>query len=62
MALVRLSLHLTPQQIERLKRMAKRDGRSMAEHARNAVDAYLDEGGWKEVKEVWAQEKTSPAE
>jgi predicted DNA-binding protein len=42
MGLHRVNFHLTDQQRERLRRLSKLDGRSVAELIRIAIDAYLD--------------------
>ena len=44
MAAVRTQVYLTAQQRERLDELAKRDGRSLASHIREALDQYLGEG------------------
>lgn len=40
----RTQVLLSPQQIERLKRIAARDGRSVGAVIRDAVDSYIDPG------------------
>ena len=40
----RTQVLLSPQQVERLKRIAARDGRSVGAVIRDAVDSYVDPG------------------
>ena len=40
----RTQVLLSPQQVERLKRIAGRDGRSVGAVIRDAVDSYVDPG------------------
>jgi predicted DNA-binding protein len=40
----RTQVLLSPQQVEKLKRIAARDGRSVGAVIRDAVDAYVDPG------------------
>ena len=40
----RTQVLLSPQQLERLKRIAARDGRSVGAIIRDAVDSYVDPG------------------
>ena len=40
----RTQVLLSPQQLERLKRIAARDGRSVGAVIRDAVDSYVDPG------------------
>ena len=40
----RTQVLLSPQQVERLKRIAARDGRSVGAIIRDAVDSYVDPG------------------
>ena len=40
----RTQVLLSPRQVERLKRMAARDGRSVGAVIRDAIDAYVDPG------------------
>ena len=40
----RTQVLLSPQQVERLKRIAARDGRSVGAVIRDAVDSYFDQG------------------
>lgn len=40
----RTQVLLSPQQVEKLKRIAARDGRSLGAVIRDAVDSYIDPG------------------
>jgi predicted DNA-binding protein len=42
MRLISLALKITPPQRERLRELSKRDGLSIAEHIRRAIDEYLN--------------------
>jgi hypothetical protein len=41
---VRTQVLLSPQQVEKVKRIAARDGRSVGAVIRDAVDSYIDPG------------------
>lgn len=44
MAALRTQIYLTAEQRARLDRLRRRDGKSLAELVREALDAYLDKG------------------
>jgi predicted DNA-binding protein len=51
MAAVRTQVYLTTEQRARLAELGERDGRSLAEHVREALDAYLEGRG----QDDWAR-------
>jgi predicted DNA-binding protein len=52
MAATRTQIYLTKRQRKRLDEIRRRDGRSLAEVIREAVDQYIDQSG-ESIEEAW---------
>ena len=60
MSMITLKLDLATQ--ERLEKLAKRQGRDVAQLAAHIIEAYLDAGAWShDSAEQWAESSTALA-
>ncbi len=50
--MIRTQIQITPEQARALKRMAAREGKSVAELIRNSVDAVLRTGGIQDQADI----------